>query len=183
MLTIQEFLREMGMFSNAKITYPSAPHDLPDCIVTLGNQVFWIEETSIFRKWDIEVSPNHHLFNALTETIQEFQINLVMRILSSIQKKDCNANYDPVTEEYGKGILLLRINDPFFFWQRDLQVLIAIFHQLKYKFKLNNFRSVYLYNFPVIVRKDEIKNLWKSEVVIDQKKIFLLLGEELIINE
>jgi hypothetical protein len=173
MVTIQRFLRDRDLFENSNIIYP----DPPDCVVTTNKQRFWIEETCVFNKWAKEISTNHYEYECSTD-INDYQLKLIDKIKIAIIRKNNKLNYNSFTKKYGTGVLLLRIDDGCFYWQRDL---IKIINPNNYKgINSDKFNSIYIYNHPVVMQEEgvypDIK--WNAKC-LPISSIFLLYGEEI----
>ena len=165
-VTIHEFLRAKNLMDN-HVSYP----DPPDCIVSNGVRKIWIEETSIYRHRAQPLGWNHDKYE-YSGTHEEYQKELIKKVIDSIKKKDSKFNYCKFTNEFGQGVLLLRIQDPLFCWPRDL---IKVLDPHNYThLELHNFSCVYLYNSPVITVKESSDSMvWVSKI-INIDKFFLI---------
>lgn len=103
----------------------------PDAIIQRKNEIFeWVEVTSVWKGEHISVKKEekkkHALFaKALNSSTSHGEIfehhypngywrTLEPDLISSIKRKDSNVTYLPFLERYGKGILILNLEDPYY---------------------------------------------------------------------
>jgi|GEM_PF-2312022 len=162
-IIINEFLRINGFLEDgSKI---DRTMKFPDCLVTKKNgSSTWIEVTSIhangklIKKLDEDADELLDFERPLVRsggreitqqfspagTEQELQEWLIKEIKAAIEKKNSKPNYASLTEQYGKGILLIFI-DTSICRQRHLE---KITNHILYKgLKINNFDCIYLFDW------------------------------------
>lgn len=96
----------------------------PDAIIHRKNDIFeWMEVTSV---WQGEHKKKHKPFaKALNSPVSHGEVfhhhfengywkTLEMDLVYSIRKKDTNLIYQPFLEKYGKGTLILNLEDPYY---------------------------------------------------------------------
>lgn len=145
-ITIKEYLKTRDDIDHNDITYP----DSPDCIAKLKNgQSVWIEVRSVYRHDKLAKSLNSEeigqIFSERIGDKKEFQNNYIEGIKRAIIEKDNKSSYEKEKTAYGKGVLLLYIDDPL----GDYENIDAVLNYSNYSNKpLRNFSSVYLYIRP-----------------------------------
>lgn len=177
-VTIQEFLQKKNLFEGNNICYP----DPPDCVVTkINGQNLWIEETCIFNKWTKQISTNHYEYKC-SKNDNDYQSEVIQKIIVNINKKNSKKNYEEYTKKYGVSILLLRIDDPCFRWQIDLNKIIN--HNNYKNVNCGYFRAIYLYNGPLIMEQKYSDPIaWESKVLPNHQNFFLLCGQDISLEQ
>ncbi|HRN77767.1 MAG TPA: hypothetical protein PLU71_00865 [Candidatus Dependentiae bacterium] len=181
-LVIWEFLAEKGLYQSATLIYP----DPPDCEFKSGDKSGWIEVTkAIYRKFNRKKSilsgnkqeNNNQLWYDFTETDLEYYEQSKQKIVESIMKKDNNSVYDSSIEKYGKGDLLLQVDDFYFYPKINLENITNPDH---YKhLELKRFKRVYLWTSSSSpYRLVGVRVILTPEILMGYKKFFLLIGEE-----
>jgi hypothetical protein len=150
-VAIQEYIKTRDDIDSSKIAYANPPDTPPDCVAGLKNgHSIWIEARSIYRHDKLAENLNKELTNEVFgETISEtteFQSDLIEAIKKAIIEKDDKSSYEKVKSAYGKGILLLYLDDPLA-GSEDIDAIINFNNYCAGS--LRNFHSVCLYVRPV----------------------------------
>lgn len=129
-----------------------ATPDPPDAVLKSDNgNIWWIEITDIFRSEEeareaysyaiggenVYVRPNEIIFEPDTKVSQA--------TIKGIEKKLSKDNYLEIAKKYGKGTLVLYIDDPLFD-QKTLSTILSQFHEVDLESEF--FKSVYI-DYPV----------------------------------
>jgi|SaaInlLV_10m_DNA_2_1039722.scaffolds.fasta_scaffold23914_2 hypothetical protein len=139
-ITIQHFLKDKNLF-NTDIPISSVA---PDYVVeNPDGHGLWIEETSVFNLWTKQVDVSQYEYKCSTD-INSYCCELRQKIIKAINKKNEKQNYTGFTSLYGKGILLVRIDDPCFHSEIHLEKVIN--HDDYKKVELGFFHAIYLFD-------------------------------------
>ena len=120
-VAIDLYCNQLGDVFQKDRTLGSVP---PDAIIKRKNGVFeWIEVTSV---WKGMVKGEHTTFaKAMNSSTSRGEIfyhdyrngywkTLETDLIQSIRKKDGNLAYQPFFEKYGKGVLIINLEDPYY---------------------------------------------------------------------
>jgi hypothetical protein len=139
-IAIQSFLNDKNLFDTCKPVYL----DPPDCVVEIpGGHRLWIEETSAFNLWTKQVDVNQYEYKCSTD-IDSYCCKLRQKIIKEINKKNGKPNYKGFISLYGKGILLVSIDDPCF--HSDIHLEKVLDHDDYKKVELGLFHAIYLFD-------------------------------------
>ncbi len=148
-IATEEYLKYVG-YDISDIEHP----DPPDSIITLKNgKTHWIEVSSIYRKSEFAKRLNSDTVEKsypieYLGTQNDEQKCFINGIIFRIETKDTKSNYKKFTHKYGKGVLVLYIDDPLAAHETiDNIINIKNYNSIK----LNNFHSVFFYVRPTYI--------------------------------
>ena len=146
-IVINEYLKTRNDINTNNITYPEPP----DCVAELKNgQFIWIEVRSIYRHNQLAKSLNTQatkkIFIEEFRSKTELTTSTIEAIKYAIVHKNSKQSYEEVKVVYGKGILLLYLDDPFA-GSEEIDCIVN-FHNYT-NAQLPNFHSIYLYFDPL----------------------------------
>lgn len=128
--------------------------DPPDAIISDGTSYSWMEYVDAFRTEDearellTHVTPGEIPYQRKEQLIESPDKRIVDSIICKMRYKLGKTTYRPSFEKYGKGILIIGVQDPLFSEMSFTFVeekLIKIYDSLKqYWLDLGYFREVYL---------------------------------------
>jgi hypothetical protein len=144
-VSIKAYLDSFDDVDMDQITYP----DPPDCVAKLKDGCsIWIEARTIYRHRKLAKSINgpSGFHRETLGTISDYYVSIIDEIKVGIKQKDGYKNYESLTAEYGRGILILSIDDPL----AAAEDIDFVKHPTHYsEISLLNFHSVYLYVPPM----------------------------------
>lgn len=158
-IVIAEYLKGVSNLNVALITYP----DPPDCLIEFNDgSSIWIEVSAVYRHDQLAKNLNSSapgiVFIEDLVARHNFHNALLLRLLDRIKAKDSKPNYVNLAAQYGRGILILYIDDPLCSVQ-DIRFVIA--STAYSEINCNNFHSTYLYTRPTYSDGESIKGLHK----------------------
>jgi hypothetical protein len=128
----------------------------PDSIIERKNKVYeWVEVTSVwkgmhknehvsFAKAMNSPTSNGEIFEH--EYTNDYWKNLEIDLIHSIRKKDSKLSYQPFLEKYGKGILILNLEDPYYGTAEISEIYLPKEFGCK---QLVHFQSVFVHLSPI----------------------------------
>ncbi len=141
LVAIGEFVRA-NYPADTFIKYP----DPPDAIIQLlCGKKGWIEVVSVYRSDTLA-----RCLNTIGEeqsfvydgTFIKYITEIAQKLYSELKKKDAKKKYSDLTDEFGKGILIMIIEDP---WAKNFILRLFGNPDLYSHITLKNFDAVYLY--------------------------------------
>jgi hypothetical protein len=159
---LDQFLKTFNEQDILVVEYP----DPPDGIIKMKNgQSIWIEVTSVYRNAELaknlnDPDPTLELHSECLGTEHEYREGLISRILAVSNNKDRKQNYQELTLKFGKGVLIVYIDDPFctgYDYEQILQDKRCV------GIELTNFHSIYLY----------VRPIYTSDLTIADNKLIL----------
>lgn len=126
--------------------------DPPDAVIERNKGVFeWMEISSV---WLGEHRKEHKSYaKALNNSNSHGEVfyhsyptgywkTLEPDLIHAIKKKDGNLTYQPFLEKYGKGVLILNLEDPYYGIEELIQICLSIGSDYA---QLIHFRSIFLH--------------------------------------
>lgn len=114
-IVVGRFLKTLNEDEIISVEYP----DPPDALIKMkGSKSIWVKVRSVYRHKDIakhlnSTSSNIELHSESLGTEEKYRETLIVGIVEGIKDKDRKSAYQEFTSNYGRGVLILYVDDPF----------------------------------------------------------------------
>ena len=145
---IQKYVRWHNDLNKSNYCIVETP-DPPDALISDGKSTSWIEHTDLFRNQDearslmtfISQGESHipHSANLIVEPDKQMAQGLIDRLGDKFSKR----SYEPFFDKFGKGTLLVSVQDPLFGYD-TLQEIETALRDYTFNGDLGYFKDVFL---------------------------------------